>query len=157
MIRLNVNGFDHAIDADPRSPLLSVLRERLGLDGAKPHCADAGCSACVVQVDGRARRACALAVGSVAGAAIVTIEGLGASEGLAAGELHAVQKTWIDERVPPCPCQSGLIMAAAALLQHNPCPSETEVDAALLGACRCAAYPCAHRAVLSLAERVKAW
>jgi isoquinoline 1-oxidoreductase alpha subunit len=157
MIRLSVNGFDHAVEADPRMPLLSVLRERLGLNGAKRRCADASCSACVVQVDGRARRACAVAVGAVAGSVVVTIEGLAASEGLAAGELHAVQKTWIDERVPSCPCQPGLIMAAAALLQHNPCPSEEEVDAALVGACRCAAYPCARDAVLSLAERVKAW
>jgi isoquinoline 1-oxidoreductase alpha subunit len=156
MIRLNVNGQVHEIDVDPRTPLLRVLRERLGLDGAKARCADAGCSACTVQVDGHARRACTLAVGALAGAAIVTVEGLAASEGLAAGELHAVQKTWIDERVPPCPCQSGLIVAAAALLQHNACPNEAEVDAAL-GACRCAAYPCARRAVLSLAERVNAW
>lgn len=157
MIHLTLNGQAQAIDADPRTPLLRVLREQLGLDGAKSRCADASCSACIVQVNGRAQRACAIAAGAVAGCTVVTIEGLSASEGLPIGELHAVQKTWIDERVPPCPCQSGLIMAAAALLQHNPCPNEAEVDAALVGACRCAAYPCARRAVLSLAERVNAW
>ncbi|MBO9661922.1 2Fe-2S iron-sulfur cluster-binding protein [Dokdonella sp.] len=156
MIRLNVNGQIHAIDVESHTPLLRVLRERLGLDGAKPRCTDASCSACIVQVDGRAQRACAIDVAELVGARIVTVEGLAASEGLAAGELHAVQKTWIDERVPPCSCQSGLIVAAAALLQHNASPSEAEVDAAL-GACRCAAYPCARRAVLSLAERVNAW
>jgi len=157
MIRLHVNGRAVVLDVEPEMLLLRVLRERLGLRGAKHGCDGGTCIACTVHVDGRARRACTLAVGDVVAAEIVTVEGLAASEGLKSGERHAVEFAFADARVPPCFCEAGLKMAAAALLTANPAPSDAEIDAAMAGHCRCATYPLARRAVRSLAQRLNAW
>ena len=137
MIRLNVNGKDHALDVNPDTPLLWVLREDLGLTGTKYGCGIAFCGACTVHINGFAARSCVAPVSSVQGKKIVTIEGLGA-----AGKLHTVQRAWIDEDVVQCGyCQPGQIMAAAALLSARPKPTDGEIDAALSGnICRCGTY-----------------
>ena len=138
MIRLNVNGKDHALDVDPDTPLLWVLREDLNLTGTKYGCGIAFCGACTVHVDGHATRSCALPVSAAQGKKIVTIEGLHG----AAGALHAVQRAWIEEDVVQCGyCQPGQIMTAAALLASRPKPTDADIDAALSGnVCRCGTY-----------------
>jgi len=136
MIRLIVNGTPHTIDAPADTPLLWVVRETLGLTGTKFGCGMALCGACTVHVEGQPIRSCVTPVGSVAGKAITTIEGLSASG------LHAVQQAWIAEEVPQCGyCQSGQLMAAAALLARTPSPTDADIDAALSGhICRCGTY-----------------
>jgi isoquinoline 1-oxidoreductase subunit alpha len=138
MIRLTVNGKEHTLDVDPDTPLLWVLREDLGLTGAKYGCGIAFCGACTVHVDGHATRSCVLPVSAVQGRKVVTIEGLNGGE----GALHAVQRAWIDEDVVQCGyCQPGQIMAAAALLAARPKPTDSEIDAAMSGnVCRCGTY-----------------
>jgi isoquinoline 1-oxidoreductase alpha subunit len=153
MTSLKVNGRVHAIDADPDKPLLWVLREDLGLTGTKFGCGIGACGACTVHVDGEPVRSCALPASSAAGADIVTIEGLGASAGLGDDALHAVQQAWIDVQVPQCGyCQSGMIMAAAALLRSTPRPTDADIDAAMGNLCRCGTYPRVRRAIRRLAE-----
>ncbi|TWT00277.1 (2Fe-2S)-binding protein [Reyranella sp. CPCC 100927] len=153
MITLKVNGATHAVDVDPEMPLLWVLRETLGLTGVKYGCGVAACGACTVHVDGAAVRACSLPVSAAAGAAIVTIEGLPASAGLPAGELHPVQRAWVAVQVPQCGyCQSGMIMTTAALLKHTSKPTDAEIDAAITNLCRCGTYPRVRRAIRALAE-----
>lgn len=158
MITLTVNDHTHTVNADPQTPLLYVLSEHIGMISLTFGCGVAACGACAVHVNGRSRRACELPLAAVAGARIVTLEGLAASEGLPAGELHPVQKAWIESQVPPCDCrQSGLMMAAAALLTENPDPSDTEIDAAIASLCPCGIHPRVRHAIRSLAERMKAW
>jgi isoquinoline 1-oxidoreductase alpha subunit len=136
MVRLTVNGTTHDIDVDSDTPLLWVLRDVLGLMGTKYGCGIAQCGACTVHVDGRPVRSCALPVSALADRAITTIEGLGAD-----GVLHPVQKAWLDLDVPQCGyCQSGMIMAVAALLKDKPSPSKEEIDAAITNICRCGTY-----------------
>jgi isoquinoline 1-oxidoreductase subunit alpha len=137
MIQLDVNGKRHDLEVHPDTPLLWVLREDLGLTGAKYGCGMALCGACTVHVDGQARRSCVAPVSSLQGKKIVTIEGLAP-----AGKLHAVQRAWIDEDVVQCGyCQPGQIMAAAALLAERPQPTDADIDAALSGnICRCGTY-----------------
>jgi len=143
MISLTVNGQVRQVDAEPDKPLLWVLREDLNIVGPKFGCGVAACGACTVHVDGVATRSCTLPIGDVAGKAVTTIEGLG--EG---GQLHAVQRAWIENQVPQCGyCQPGFIMAAAALLKENPRPSDSDIDDALSNICRCGTYGAIRRAV----------
>ena len=137
MIELRVNGATRAVDVEDDMPLLWVLREQLGLTGTKYACGIAVCGACTVHLDGKPVRSCQLAVSAVGSAEITTIEGLAG-----AGGLHAVQRAWIEEDVPQCGyCQSGQILAAAALLARTPRPSDAEVDEAMDNICRCGTYP----------------
>lgn len=135
MIDLKVNGTVYKVDAAPDTPLLWVLRDNLGLTGTKYGCGIAQCGACTVHLDGNPTRACALPVGAVGAAAVTTIEGLSKDRS------HAVQKAWIAEQVPQCGfCQSGQIMAAVALLQKTPKPTDADIDAAMTNICRCGTY-----------------
>jgi isoquinoline 1-oxidoreductase alpha subunit len=148
MARLTINGHVHDVDDDPDTPLLWVLRDTLGLAGTKYGCGIAQCGACTVHVDGVAMRSCALTLAAVNGKAITTIEGL-AENGL----LHRVQQAWIAHDVPQCGyCQSGMIMAVAALLKQTPHPSDAEIDAAITNICRCGTYQRVRAAIHSAAN-----
>ena len=136
MLKLDINGRTHDIDADPNTPLLWVLREWVGLTGTKYGCGIAQCGACTVHVDGIATRSCSLPAGSVGAAKITTIEGLSAD-----GMSHPVQVAWLQHEVPQCGyCQSGQIMAAAALLRDKPKPTEGDVAETITNICRCGTY-----------------
>ena len=148
MLQLRINGETRQVDAEPDTPLLWVLRDTLGLNGTKFGCGIAACGACTVHLDGQAVRSCVIPVAAVAGKAITTIEGLGAKG------LHPVQQAWIAHQVPQCGyCQSGMIMASAALLAQNPQPSEAELEAALGNICRCGTYARVRKAILALAGK----
>jgi len=136
MTMLNVNGANREFQAEDDTPLLWVLREQLGLTGTKYGCGIAQCGACTVHIDGVATRTCVRPVGSVpAGAKVVTIEGL------APNASHPVQKAWAALDVPQCGfCQTGMIMAAAALLKDKPQPTDADIDAAMTNICRCGTY-----------------
>jgi aerobic-type carbon monoxide dehydrogenase small subunit (CoxS/CutS family) len=132
---LNVNGKQVSIDVEPDMPLLWVLRDELGLTGTKYACGIAACGACTVHVDGQPVRACVMPVSALEGKSITTIEAL-SKDG-----THPVQKAWISLQVPQCGyCQSGMIMAAAALLQEKRNPTDAEIDAAMSNICRCGTY-----------------
>jgi len=132
MIKLNVNGRTATVEADPDTPLLWVLREQLGLTGTKYGCGIAACGACTVHVDGSAVRSCSFPLSAAKDRKITTIEGLSHNRS------HAVQKAWIAEQVPQCGyCQSGMIMAVAALLKDKPKPSDADIDKAITNICRC--------------------
>ena len=136
MLKLDINGKVHEIDADPDVPLLWVIREWVGLTGTKYGCGIAQCGACSVHIDGAVTRSCSVAAGSVTAAKIVTIEGL-SPDGLS----HPVQVAWLQHEVPQCGyCQSGQIMAAAALLRDKPTPTEADVAEAITNICRCGTY-----------------
>ena len=136
MVALNVNGKVHQVDADPRTPLLWVLRDTIGLTGTKYGCGIAQCGACTVHVDGIATRSCSVPAAAVEGSQITTIEGLAAN-----GGLHPVQKAWLAHDVPQCGyCQSGMIMAVAALLKDNPRPTDADIDSTITNICRCGTY-----------------
>ena len=136
MAALNVNGRTHQVDVDPSTPLLWVLREQVGLTGTKYGCGIAQCGACTVHVDGAAMRSCSVPVSAVEGKQITTIEGLASG-----GTLHKVQKAWIEHDVPQCGyCQSGMIMAVAALLKDKPKPTDADIDATITNICRCGTY-----------------
>jgi isoquinoline 1-oxidoreductase subunit alpha len=136
MARLTVNGATHDVEVDPDTPLLWVLREQLGMTGTKFGCGIAACGACTVHIDGAAVRSCSMTLGSVEGKQITTIEGLADN-----GVLHRVQQAWIDLDVPQCGyCQSGMIMAVAALLKEKPKPTDAEIDAAITNICRCGTF-----------------
>jgi len=136
MARLNINGKVHEVQAEDDTPLLWVIREQVGLTGTKYGCGVAQCGACSVHINGELQRSCMLPVGSVkASDRIVTIEGLSSNAS------HPVQKAWAEVDVPQCGyCQSGQIMAAAALLAKNPKPSDADIDAAMTNICRCGTY-----------------
>jgi isoquinoline 1-oxidoreductase alpha subunit len=135
-VRLIVNGQPHDVDVEPDTPLLWVLRDTLGFLGTKYGCGIAECGACTVHLDGVALRSCSMPVSAAAGSQITTIEGLALN-----GTLHSVQKAWVDHDVPQCGyCQSGMIMAVAALLQTTPKPTDAEIDAAITNICRCGTY-----------------
>lgn len=142
-MKLDINGQVREVDVDPDMPLLWVLRDTLAMTGTKYGCGIAQCGACTVHVDGVATRACATPVGTLDGARITTIEGLGAQ-----GQ-HPLQKAWIEAQVPQCGfCQSGQIMQAAALLSANPKPTDAEIEVAMNGnLCRCMAYVRIRKAV----------
>ena len=135
-LNLNVNGVTKAVDVDPSMPLLWVLRETLGMTGTKYSCGIAQCGACTVHLDGQPIRSCVLPVSAASGRAVTTIEGLATDAG------EALKAAWVSEQVPQCGyCQSGQIMAAAALLEANPAPTEGEIVEAMNGnLCRCMAY-----------------
>ena len=136
MPSLKINGHARQVDVDPDTPLLWVLRDTLGLTGTRYGCGIAQCGACTVHVDGVATRSCSVPVDAVESAAITTIEGLSPN-----GGLHPVQKAWIVHDVPQCGyCQSGMIMAVAALLKEKPNPTDAEIDAAITNICRCGTY-----------------
>ena len=136
MITLTVNGTQHQVDAEPDMPLLWALRDVLNLTGTKFGCGVAACGACTVLVDGQAVRSCSTAAADVAGQQITTIEGLKTGD-----MLHKVQAAWIEAQAPQCGyCQSGQIMAAVALLNEKPKPTDDEIDAAMTNICRCGSY-----------------
>jgi len=143
-IRLYVNGTEHLLRLDPDAPLIYVLRNDLGLVGTRFGCGLGVCGACFVLVDGRAVPACDTPLWAAAGKRIVTVEGLARS-----GEMHAVQKAFIEEQAVQCGyCTSGLVISAAALLAENPKPSESEIRAALdRNLCRCGTHNRVVRAV----------
>ena len=136
MASLRINGAVHEVDVEPDTPLLWVIREQVGLTGTKYSCGIAQCGACTVHVDGVATRSCTLPVSAVTPEQkIVTIEGLSPDGS------HPVQKAWLELDVPQCGyCQTGQIMAAAALLQANPQPSDEEIAAEMTNICRCGTY-----------------
>lgn len=136
MARLNVNGKVREHQAESDTPLLWVLREQLGMTGTKYGCGVAQCGSCTVHIDGAAVRSCAMPVSAVqARQKVVTIEGLSAK-----GD-HPLQKAWIKNDVPQCGyCQSGMIMAAAALLKKNPKPTDADIDAEITNICRCGTF-----------------
>jgi isoquinoline 1-oxidoreductase alpha subunit len=152
-MKLKVNGKEHDVSAPDDMPLLWVLRDLLGMTGTKYGCGIARCGACTVHLDGRGQRSCVLPAAAVGDRAVTTIEGL-SQDG-----LHAVQRAWIEEDVVQCGfCQSGQIMAAAALLAVKPRPTDADIDAAMsANLCRCGAYPriraAVHRAAQLLGKR----
>jgi isoquinoline 1-oxidoreductase subunit alpha len=136
MSRLVVNGKTHDVDADPNTPLLWVLREQIGLTGTKYGCGIAQCGACTVHIDGAAVRSCSLPVSAAEGKQITTIEGLAKN-----GTLHPVQKAWLEHDVPQCGyCQTGMIMAVAALLSEKPKPTDADIDNTITNICRCGTF-----------------
>lgn len=135
-MELTINGETRSVDVEPEMPLLWVLREELGLRGTRFGCGMSLCGACTVHLDGKAVRTCVLPVSAAAGKAITTIEGLGTADA-----PHPVQQAWIDLQVPQCGyCQSGMQMAAAALLADNPAPTDADIDRAISNLCRCGCY-----------------
>ena len=134
-MQINVNGRSHEVDVEPDMPLLWALRDVLGLTGTKFGCGIAQCGSCTVHLNGEAVRSCSLPVSAAAGKQVVTIEGLSRDSS------HPVQKAWLALDVPQCGyCQSGQIMAAAALLAKNRRPSDADIDAAMTNICRCGTY-----------------
>jgi aerobic-type carbon monoxide dehydrogenase small subunit (CoxS/CutS family) len=132
---LKVNGAAVQVDADPDTPLLWVLREQLGLTGTKYGCGIAACGACTVHLNGAAVRSCSVPLRAAAGQSVTTIEGLSPNGS------HPLQRAWIAKQVPQCGyCQSGMIMAAAALLKEVPKPDDGDIDAAMTNLCRCGTY-----------------
>jgi isoquinoline 1-oxidoreductase alpha subunit len=153
-MNLHLNGEPRALPdtaVDPDMPLLWVLRDVLHLTGTKFGCGVAACGACTVHVDGQAVRACVTPLSAVQGKAVRTIEALGEPE-----RPHALQQAWIAHQVPQCGyCQSGMLMAAAALLSGNPDPSDAQIDAAITNLCRCGTYPRIREAIKSAARQMR--
>jgi isoquinoline 1-oxidoreductase alpha subunit len=136
MARLTVNGKPHEVDVEPDTPLLWVLREQIGLTGTKYGCGIAQCGACTVHINGEAVRSCSLPVSEAEGKQVTTIEGLAQN-----GVLHRVQKAWLDHDVPQCGyCQTGMIMAVAALLKDKAKPTDADIDSNITNICRCGTY-----------------
>jgi isoquinoline 1-oxidoreductase subunit alpha len=143
LVQFKVNGQDINIDVDPETPLLWVLRDELGLTGAKYGCGIAQCGACTVHLDGDAIRGCVTPVSRAANRHVITIEGLSPDRS------HPVQRAWLEEQVPQCGyCQPGQIMSAAVLLARVPDPTDAEIDAAMAGnLCRCGTYARIRKAI----------
>ncbi len=153
-MQLTINGTRRELpdDAvDPDMPLLWALRDVLNLTGTKFGCGVSACGACTVHVDGQARRSCVTPLSAVAGKSVRTIEGLAP-----AGRLHALQKAWLEHQAPQCGyCQSGMLMAAAALLEHTPKPTDADIDAAITNLCRCGSYPRVRAAIHAAAAELR--
>ena len=148
MASLIINGKTIDVDVEMDTPLLWVIRENVGLTGTKYGCGIAQCGACTVHIDGAAVRSCGMLVSEVIGKQITTIEGLAAGE-----TLHKVQQAWIDNDVPQCGyCQSGMIMAVAALLKDNPKPTDQDIDDAITNICRCGTFKQVREAVHAAAN-----
>jgi len=148
MSRLTVNGQSHTVDAGPDTPLLWVLRDHIGLTGTKYGCGIAQCGACTVHMDGMAVRSCSVPISLADGKQITTIEGLAQN-----GTLHKVQKAWIEHDVPQCGyCQSGMIMAVAALLKDKPKPTDADIDREITNICRCGTYQQVREAIHTAAS-----
>ncbi|MDH4060477.1 MAG: (2Fe-2S)-binding protein [Aquincola sp.] len=151
-MKLTVNDRPVEVDADPQMPLLWLLRDELNLTGTKFGCGVSACGACTVHVDGQPVRSCVTPAAAVEGKAVRTIEALGAP-----GAPHALQRAWVAHQVPQCGyCQSGMLMAAAALIANNPRPSDTDIDAAITNLCRCGTYPRVRAAIKSAAAELAA-
>ena len=151
MITLKVNGQTHEVDAEPDTPLLWVLRDSIGMTGTKYGCGIAYCGACTVHLDGVALRSCQMPVGDVGDAEVTTIEGLSVDSS------HPVQQAWREIDVPQCGyCQSGQIMAVAALLAENPEPTDADIDQQLTNICRCGTYARIRMAIHRAAEIARA-
>ncbi len=152
MISLTINGEAHEVDVQPEMPLLWVLRDELGLTGTKYGCGIAQCGACTVHLDGIAVRSCQLRVGSLQGASITTIEGLGTPNA-----MHAVQEAWSEKQVAQCGyCQSGQMMQAASLLTTTPKPTDEQIDAVMSGnLCRCGTYPRIRAAIHAASDKLQ--
>jgi isoquinoline 1-oxidoreductase alpha subunit len=148
---LTINRTAHRVDADPQTPLLWVIRDLIGLTGTKFSCGIGQCGACTVHVDGRAIRSCSVPASSAIGKPILTIEGL-SSDG-----THPIQMAWKEFDAPQCGyCQSGMIMAALALLQQRPSPSDADIDAQVPNACRCGTYHRVRQAIHRASELMRA-
>jgi isoquinoline 1-oxidoreductase subunit alpha len=148
MARLTINGKTMDVNVSPTTPLLWAIREQVGLTGTKYGCGVAQCGACTVHVDGVAIRSCAIFVNAAVGKKITTIEGLASG-----GVLHKVQKAWIEHEVPQCGyCQSGMIMAVAALLKDKPKPTDAEIDSAITNICRCGTFQQVREAIHAAAK-----
>ena len=149
MTTLSINGQMVNVDVEVDMPLLWVLRDELGLTGSKYGCGIAMCGACTVHVDGQPMRSCVLPLAAVEGKQITTIEGL-STDG-----SHPVQTAWVELQVPQCGyCQSGQIMAAAALLRDNKNPSDADISAAMTNICRCGTYPRIRQAIHRVAGKI---
>jgi len=142
-ITLKINNKSYTVEADPKMPLLWAIRDLVGLTGTKYGCGIAQCGSCTVHLDGNPVRSCSLPTAAAANKNITTIEGLSENNS------HPVQQAWIQEQVPQCGyCQSGQVMAAAALLKRNANPSDKDIDAAMQGhICRCGTYPRIRKAI----------
>ncbi|MBY6243852.1 (2Fe-2S)-binding protein [Methylosinus sp. Sm6] len=148
MTSLIVNGRAVEIDVEPDTPLLWAIREQIGLTGTKYGCGIGQCGACTVHIDGVAVRSCSVPAADVAGKAITTIEGLAEN-----GAQHRLQRAWIDHDVPQCGyCQSGMLMAAAALLAEKPHPTDQDIDEAISNICRCGSFQQAREAIHAAAK-----
>jgi len=149
MAVLNINGKSVQANADPRTPLLWVLRDTLGMTGTKYGCGIAQCGSCTVHIDGVATRSCQVPLSAVSGSKkITTIEGLAQD-----GKLNKIQQAWLENDVPQCGyCQSGMIMAATALLAAKPKPTDAEIDAAMTNICRCGTYQQVREAIHAAAK-----
>ena len=147
-IAMNVNGVPAEVSVEARTSLADCLRDTLNLTGTKFGCGVGACGACTVHLDGQPVRACVVPLSACDGRRVTTIEGLRQD-----GRLHPVQQAWIDHQVPQCGfCQSGMIMAAAALLQRKPHATDADVAAAITNICRCGTYPRIKRAIRALAQ-----
>ena len=147
MVRFTLNGEDYGFPGDSDTPLLWVLRDSAGLTGTKYGCGTGLCGACTVHVDGEARRACILPISAIEGRTVTTIEGLSPSGS------HPVQRAWQEENVPQCGyCQTGQIMAVAAMLERLPSPSDDDIDRQHTNICRCGAYSRIRRAIHRASE-----
>jgi len=148
MATLNVNGRSFDIDVEPDAPLLWAIRDNIGLTGTKYGCGIGQCGACTVHIDGVSRRSCSITVGDAEGKKITTIEGLAEK-----GVIHKLQQAWIDHDVPQCGyCQSGMLMAAAALLKEKPQPSDADIDATITNICRCGTFQQVRAAIHAAAK-----
>ena len=151
-MKLNINGKIHDVDVDPNTPLLWAIREQVGLTGTKYGCGVAQCGACTVHLDGQPVRSCSYPVSAAAGKKITTIEGLAASAN-SGKTLHKVQQAWIQHDVPQCGyCQSGMIMAVAALLKEKPQPTDADINAAITNICRCGTFQQVRAAIHAAAK-----
>jgi isoquinoline 1-oxidoreductase subunit alpha len=148
MANLTINGKTFDVDVEPETPLLWAIRENIGLTGTKYGCGIAQCGACTVHIDGVATRSCGVSVGEAIGKKITTIEGLAGE-----GALHKVQQAWIANDVPQCGyCQSGMIMAVAALLKDKPKPTDRDIDEAITNICRCGTFQQVREAIHAVAN-----
>ena len=148
MAALNINGQRNQIDVEPDTPLLWVLRDTIGLTGTKYGCGIAQCGACTVHLDGMAVRSCSVPISLAEGKQITTIEGLAQN-----GTLHKVQKAWIEHDVPQCGyCQSGMIMAVAALLKDKPKPTDADINNEITNICRCGTFQQVREAIHTAAS-----
>jgi isoquinoline 1-oxidoreductase alpha subunit len=148
MANLTINGKSVTVDVEPDTPLLWAIRENVGLTGTKYGCGIAQCGACTVHINGEAARSCSVTVSDAAGKPITTIEGLASGSA-----LHRVQQAWIANDVPQCGyCQSGMIMAVAALLKEKPKPSDADIDEAITNICRCGTFQQVREAIHSISN-----
>ena len=148
MANLTINGKPFTLDVEPDTPLLWAIRENAGLTGTKYGCGIAQCGACTVHLGGVAMRSCGISVSEAEGKKITTIEGLASGD-----TLHKVQEAWIAQDVPQCGyCQSGMIMAVAALLNEKPKPTDADIDEAITNICRCGTFQQVREAIHMIAS-----